>query len=95
MLLTKGKINRPGYKFFKYFRLKQAVKSRTRSRLVLVPESKGPYCHPKQSFSGLHPDGRTSLRVNVLGVLYQIHSQSDRRSHGQSSARHLQTGRVH
>ena len=32
MLLTKGKINRPGYKFFKYFRFKQAVKSRTRSR---------------------------------------------------------------
>ena len=31
MLLTKGKINRPGYKL-KYFRLKQAVKSRTRSR---------------------------------------------------------------
>ena len=32
MLPTKGKINRPGYKFSKYFRLKQAVKSRTRSR---------------------------------------------------------------
>ena len=32
MLLTNGKINRPGYKFLKYFRLKRAVKSLTRSR---------------------------------------------------------------
>ena len=32
MLLTNSKINRQGYKFSKYFRLKQAVKSRTSSR---------------------------------------------------------------
>ena len=32
ILLTKSKINCPGYKFSKYFRQKRAVKSRTRSR---------------------------------------------------------------
>ena len=32
MLLTNSKINRPGCKFSEYFRSKQAVKSRTRSR---------------------------------------------------------------
>ena len=32
MLLTKSKTNHPRYKFFKYFRSKQAVKSHTRSR---------------------------------------------------------------
>ena len=31
ILLTKRKINRPGYKIPKYFLLKRAVKSRTRS----------------------------------------------------------------
>ena len=36
MLLTKGKINRPGYKFSKYFRFNQTVKSRTRSRLRTI-----------------------------------------------------------
>ena len=31
ILLTRSKINRPGYKFTKYFRQKRAVKSCTRS----------------------------------------------------------------
>ena len=31
ILLTKSTINRPGYKFSKYFRKKRAVKSPTRS----------------------------------------------------------------
>ena len=33
ILPTKKKINRPGYKFSKYFRQKRAVKSPTRSRV--------------------------------------------------------------
>ena len=31
-MLTKSKINRPGYKLLKYFQQKRAVKQRTRSR---------------------------------------------------------------
>ena len=43
-LVTKGKINRPGYKYFKYFRLKLNRQSNLVLILVLVlvPESKGP-----------------------------------------------------
>ena len=40
ILLAESKIDRPGYKFAKYFRLKRAVKCHTRSRPL---ESKGPY----------------------------------------------------